>query len=125
MFKIRDKESLECGRMYINLNIKNPKAVHGPWLQIACFDYATPICYVSNFWPKSLDSPRLTKSWIRAWVSIQHTFQTWSFYALWTFYKGYSVVQNLGASLDFYRYVSTRILGYGVSMQNSFQTRSF
>ena len=50
MSKIREKESLECGRMHI-WALKTQK------LHIACFTHTTPLCYVGNFRPQKLGPP--------------------------------------------------------------------
>ena len=56
-------ERKRVSRMWENayLSIKNPKASRalkqggtGPWPQITCFAYVTPLCYVGNFWPQKL-----------------------------------------------------------------------
>ena len=61
MSKIREKESLECGRMHIWAlkTQKLPGPLSGPWTppQIAHFAHATLLHYVSNFRPQDLGSP--------------------------------------------------------------------
>ena len=61
MSKIREKESLECGRMHIWAlkTQKLPEPLSRPWTppQIARFARATPLCYVGNFRPQHLGPP--------------------------------------------------------------------
>ena len=65
---MREKESLECGRMHIwALKTKKlPGHLSRPWPQMACFTHATLLCYISNFWSQNLGL-LLTKSLIHTW----------------------------------------------------------
>ena len=72
MSKIREEESLECGRMHIWAlkTQKLPGPLSGPWtlVEIAHFAHTTPLRYVGNFRPQNLGSSPLTKSWTPTWV---------------------------------------------------------
>ena len=77
MSEMREKESLECGRMHIR-PLKTQKLPgplsRGPWPQIAHFAHVTLLCYIGNFRPQKLGphdkilDPQLTFTVFTVWV---------------------------------------------------------
>ena len=68
--KMREKESLEYGRMHIFWALK-PKSFQDPWMgpgpqpNIAHFTHMTLLRYIGKFQPRKLPP---AKSWIRTWI---------------------------------------------------------